>query len=95
MGKAFTESLEFTRSTREQFQKGLPLLQALERSADFEKAVGEEVLTLLHSKIRVFVGSDGPEIKKIFEAISADEERHEEMLSLAVTRLKEKQKAVG
>jgi len=88
MGRAFKESIESTRSLRESFRKGMPLLKVMENLINYEKAVGEEYLTLLHSRVALLDAKE-PAIRKILEYVAADEERHEETLKLAISKLKE------
>ena len=51
------------------------LLEALKTILEDEKALSEEYVTLLHSKVRV-IGEDNTALKRILGDITADEEKH-------------------
>ena len=83
MGKVFKESIEFTRSLRRKSQKGLPLLELMEKLVDYEKAIGEEYATIIYSQLKILETREAA-MKKILEYIVMDEERHVEALRLAI-----------
>ena len=83
MGKFFADSVELTRKLKNDVQKGMPLLEAMRKLVEYEEAVGEEFVTLLHTRLSASDEEDAT-VKKILEYIAKDEERHEEMLRLAI-----------
>jgi rubrerythrin len=91
MGKVFKESIEFTRSLRRKSQKGLPLLELMEKLVDYEKAIGEEYATIIYSQLKILETKEAA-MKKILEYIVMDEERHVEALRLAIRIEKERRK---
>jgi rubrerythrin len=89
MGKAFKESMEFTKSLRDSIHKGISPLDAMKKLVAYEEAIGEEMLTQMHSRVKLIDEKD-PVVKMILGYIAADEERHEETLKLVISLLKEK-----
>ncbi len=83
MGELFTDSIEFTRNLKDRVQKGIPLLEAMQRLVGYEENVGEEFVTLMHSRLSA-LDEDDATIKKILEYIAKDEERHVEILKRAI-----------
>jgi len=83
MGQAYMESLNHTRSIRDRLKNGMSLLEALQSILKDEKAIGEEYLTLLHSKVRL-VEEDDPALRRIVGDIASDEEKHQELVRLVI-----------
>jgi hypothetical protein len=83
MGQAYVESLSHIRSIRDGLQNGMSLLEALESILKDEKAISEEYVTLLHSKVRL-VEEDDTALRRILGDIASDEERHLELLKLVI-----------
>jgi rubrerythrin len=83
MGKIFADSVEFTRNLKDSVQKGMPLLEAMRKLVGYEESVGEEFVTLMHTRLSACDEEDAT-IKKILEYIARDEERHEEILNRAI-----------
>jgi len=83
MGQAYMESLNHIRSIRDRLKNGMSLLEALQSILKDEKAIGEEYLTLLHSKVRL-VEEDDPALRRILGDIASDEEKHQELLRLVM-----------
>jgi rubrerythrin len=79
LGTIFTDSLEFTRNLKDSVQKGMPLSEAMRKLVSYEGSVGEEYVTLIHSRLSASDEEDAT-VKKILEYIARDEERHEEIL---------------
>ena len=75
MGQAYKESPSHVRSIKDGLHSGMPLLEALKTILEDEKALSEEYVTLLHSKVRV-IGEDNTALKRILGDITADEEKH-------------------
>jgi rubrerythrin len=83
MGRIFAGSVEFTRDLNDSVHKAMPLLEAMRKLVNYEENVGEEFVTLMHSRLSACDEEDAT-IKKILEYIAGDEERHEEILKLAI-----------
>ena len=83
MGQAYMESLSHIRSVRDGLQNGMSVLEALQSILKDEKAIGEEYLTLLHSKVRL-VEEDDPALRRILGDIASDEEKHQELVRLVM-----------
>lgn len=82
-GASLQESVSHVRSIKDGLHSGMPLLEALKTILEDEKALSEEYVTLLHSKVRV-IGEDNTALKRILGDIAADEEKHQALLKLAV-----------
>lgn len=83
MGQAYTESLSHVRSVKDRLQRGMSLLEALKSILKDEKAISEEYLTLLHSKVRL-IEEDDTGLRRILRDIASDEEKHQEVLELVM-----------
>jgi len=83
VGTEFKRSIDYTRSLRDKFQKGMPLLDVVMKLVEYDEFIGEEYLTLLYSRMR-FILTKENEIQKILEYIADDEERHKEILELVI-----------
>ena len=83
MGQAYMESLNHIRSVKDGLKNGMSVLEALQRILKDEKAIGEEYLTLLHSKVRL-VEEDDPALRRILGDIASDEEKHQELVRLVM-----------
>jgi hypothetical protein len=83
MGNIFADSVKLTRNLKDSMQKGMPFLEAMRKLVDYEGSVGEEYVTLMHSRLSACDEEDAT-VKKILEYIARDEERHEEILKLAI-----------
>jgi hypothetical protein len=81
MGKIYVDCLSHVRSVKLALQIDMSLSEALETILKDEKTIGEEYVTLLHSKLRL-VEEDDMALKRILTDITADEEKHEELLKL-------------
>jgi rubrerythrin len=79
MGTILTDSLRLTRNLKEDMQKGMPLSECVRRLVDYEAAVAEEYVTLIHSRISATYEEDAS-TRKVLEYIGKDEERHGEIL---------------
>lgn len=85
MGQAYVESLAHIRSIRDGLQNG-SLFEALQSILKDENAIGEEYLTMLHSKVRL-VEEDDPALRRILGDIASDEEKHQELVRLVMDRI--------
>ena len=83
MGQAYTESLSHIRSVKDRLQKGMSLLEALKSILKDEKAISEEYLTLLHSKVRL-IEEDDTALRRVLRDIASDEVKHQELLELVM-----------
>jgi rubrerythrin len=91
VGQIFTDSVELTKNLRDGMQKGMPLLEAMRRLIDYEGSVGEEFVTLIHTRLAASDEEDAT-IKKILQYVARDEERHEEILKFAIRLASTKKK---
>lgn len=82
LGESFRWSIDFARSLRESLRQGTPWLEVVRKLTDYEGVIGEEYMTLLHSRLGAYEEKDAA-IKRILEYTAADEERHQEALRLA------------
>lgn len=82
-GELLTDSVELTRNLKDSMQKGTSLLEAMRRLIDCERGAGEEFVTLVHTRLGASDEEDAT-IEKVLEYIARDEERHEEILNLAI-----------
>jgi len=83
MGQEYVESLSHMQSIRDGLQNGMSLFEALQSMLKDEKAIGEEYLTLLHSKVRL-VEEDDPALRRVLRDIASDEEKHQELVRLVM-----------
>jgi hypothetical protein len=81
MGEIYVESLSLVRSIKLGLEIDMSLFQALKTILEDEKAISEEYVTLLHSKLRL-VEEDDMALERILRDIVADEEKHLELLKL-------------
>ena len=70
MGELITDSVEFTRKLKDSVQKAMPLLEAMRKLVEYEGNVGDEFVTLMHTRLSVSDEEDAT-IKKILECIAA------------------------
>ena len=81
MGQTYVDSLSHVRSIKLGLEIGMSLFEALKIILEDEKTIGEEYVSLLHSKLRL-VEEDDMALKRILRDIAADEEKHQELLKL-------------
>ena len=86
MGQAYKESLNHIRSIKDGLRKDMPLLEALRNILDDERALSEEYVNLLHSKVRLIEENDTA-LRRILRDIAADEEKHQELLQLVMNSI--------
>jgi len=78
MGTILTDSLRLTRKLKEEVQKAMPLSECARRLVDYEAAVGEEYVTLMHS--RITASDEGDAVLRRVLRYIAEDERHAEIL---------------
>jgi rubrerythrin len=81
MGEIYVDSLSHVRSIKLGLEIDMSLFEALKIILEDEKTIGEEYVSLLHSKLRL-VEEDNMALKRILADIAADEEKHQELLRL-------------
>lgn len=91
LGTIFADSVELMKNLKESVRKGMPSSEAMRRLLRYEDTVGEEYVTLAHSRLSA-VSEKDVTIKKILEYIGRDEERHEEILKRAIELASTKKK---
>ena len=92
MGTILTDSLRLTGNLKEDVHKGMPLSECVRRLVDYEAALGEEYVTLIHSRISAIDEEDAT-VRKVLEYIAKDEERHGEILKSIIAITSNKKKA--
>lgn len=88
MGEAYTESLGSTQSLKQRVQNGMPIFEAMKRILEYEKLLSEEYLIQLHTKVKLIVEEDTA-LRRILGDVAADEQRHQEVLKLALELVSE------
>jgi rubrerythrin len=81
MGQIYVDSLSHVRSIKLGLEIDMSLFEALKIILEDEKTIGEEYVSLLHSKLRL-AEEDNIALKRMLKDIAADEEKHLEPLKL-------------
>jgi len=81
MGEIYVDSLKHVRSIKHEIENGMSLHEAVKAILEDEKAISEEYVSLLHSKLRL-IEEDDIAIERILKDIAADEEEHQDLLKL-------------
>lgn len=89
MGQAYKQYLSFIKSLKGKLKNGMLPLEALDSIMGHEKFMNEEYLSQLHSRVRLVQEQDTA-VRRVLEDTAADEERHRELLELAMDRLSRK-----